>query len=509
LFLAQALAEHPSTDVVGLWVVSNHTQKVESADVISPEKATILGLCKVIPQENAQASCHHIDITLPGTGDQLENGLSRRLLAEIGAHSPDTLIAYRGRQRWLQTFEPARLTAEGEPLRPLRENGVYLVTSGLSDVSLSLAGHLARTVQARLAVIESETFPKRDQWEQWVKDHGQQDRISRKIQNIRALQDAGAQVLVVNADLTDVAQMQNALTQVITHWGDLHGVIHAVGDVGDSTFTTIQDTGPAEGVWLFESRMRSLFILEEILSGRDLDFCLLVSSLASILGGVGQAAYAAANIFLDAFAAHRGAPWLSVNWDAWQFEAEQQRIAALTPRLAQFAILPEEGREALERILSSYTGDQIVVSTGDLNVRLKRWLGAEPLQDQDQTQRTQERHARPQLLTPYVAPATELEKTLADVWQSTLGIEKIGMDDNFFELGGDSLIAVRTITRLEKVLQRKVPAANLYQTPSIRALAELLTQDEAESARQRATQLDARREMLSRRNVYLHQRRKS
>ena len=508
LFLAQVLAEQPSTDAVQLWVVSNHTQKVESADVICPEKATILGLCKVIPQENAQVTCHHVDVTLPETGTQSEDGLSRQLLAEIGADSPDTIVAYRGRQRWLQNFEPLRLTAEGEPVRPLRENGVYLVTSGLSDISLSLAEHLARTVQARLVVIESETFPQREKWEQWLRDNGQQDSVSLKIQSVRALEDAGAEVLVVNADLTGTAQMQNALTQAIARFGDLHGVIHAVGDMGDSTFKTIQDTDHTEGVWLFEPRMRGLFVLEEILSGQELDFCLLVSSLASILGGVGQAAYAAANLFMDAFVAGRGAPWLSVNWDAWQFEVEQGRIAALTPRLARFAISLMEGGEAFERILSSHAGDQIAVSTGDLYGRMKRWLSAGPLQDQDQAEKKLQRHARPQLLAPYVAPTTDLEKTLVNVWQETLGIEKIGIDDNFFDLGGDSLIAVRTITLLEKALQAKVPTANLYQTPSVRALAALLAQDEAEVTQQRATQLDERREALSRRNVYLRQRRR-
>src|SRR3989304_3751976 len=83
LFLAQALAGQPSLDDVQLWAVSNHTQKVESADVVYPEKATILGLCKVIQQENAEVTCHYIDLALPETAAQ-SNDSSRNLLAEIG-----------------------------------------------------------------------------------------------------------------------------------------------------------------------------------------------------------------------------------------------------------------------------------------------------------------------------------------------------------------------------------------------------------------------------------------
>jgi acyl transferase domain-containing protein/acyl carrier protein len=507
LFLAQALAER-TLDDTRLWVVSSHVQKVESTDVIYPERATILGLCKVIPQENAQVTCRHVDVSLPA-GDAQTNGLGQQLLAEIGASLPDVAVAYRGRHRWVQVFEPAQLAAGGEPVRPLRENGVYLITSGLSDISLSLAEYLAQTVHARLVVVEGETFPRREQWEQWLRNNDPVDSVSFKIQNVRSLEDAGAELLVINADLTDVAQMQDVLVQVTARFGDLHGIIHAVGDMGDdSTFKTILDMGDARGIRPFEFRMRALFVLEEILSGRELDFCLLVSSLASVLGGVGQAAYAAANLFLDAFVASRGAPWLSINWDAWKFETERQHIAALTPRLAQFAISLAEGREAFERILSSHTGDQIVVSTGDLKARMNHWLmGAGPLQAQEQIEGRVQRHPRPQLLTPYVAPTTEIEETLVNVWQDTLGIESIGIDDNFFELGGDSLIAVRTITLLKQRLKTAIPTANLYQTPSVRALAELLGQDKVQATQQRATKLTERQAELRRRNARFRQRR--
>jgi acyl transferase domain-containing protein len=503
LFLAQALAEHSSTDAVQLWVVSNQAQKVESADQVDPQQATILGVCKVIPQENAQASCHHIDIALSGQGSRSADALSGQLLNEIVANLPETIIAYRGQQRWLQCFEPLRLADAGEPIRPLREQGVYLFTSGLSDISLALAEHLAHTVRARLVVVEGESFPKRAAWDQCLKHDGQAS-VSLKIKSLKALEALGAQLLIINADRADAAHLRDALAQTLAHFGELHGIVHAVGDIGDRTFATIQDTDAGDGIWRFEPRMHGLYALQELLADHTLDFCMLVSSLAAVLGGVGQAAYAAANQFIDSFAASQGRPWLSVNWDAWQFEAEQPRIAALTPRLAQFAITPVEGGQAFERILSFCTSNQIIVSTGDLQARLKRWLGNESAQDQRAIPHA--RHARPNLLTPYVAPTTDLERTLAEVWQATLGIEKVGIDDNFFDFGGDSLIAVKTITRLEKTLQRKVPAANLYQTPSIRALAALLAEDEAESAQQRAEQLDERRETLSRRNQYLHQR---
>lgn len=508
LYTAQILAQSPVTETIQLWVVSNHTQKVESSDLLYAEKATILGVSKVIPQENAQVTCRYIDVSLPRTSGEIDS-LSRQLLAEIEANSADPVVVYRSHRRWIQTFDPVPLPVADASANYLRENGTYLISSGLSDISLALAKHLAQTVAARLIIIEGEHFPERDQWKTWLEQESTQDKNGFKIKNILALEEIGAEVCILRVDLTDIVQTQDALTLATTKFGNLHGVIHAVGDVGDSTFKTIQDTQPGEGIWSFAPRMHALFVLDEVLSDQNIDFCLLVSSLSSILGGVGQAAYAAANLFMDAFANERGAPWLSVNWDAWQFEADQQRIAALTPHLARFAISSTEGCEVFDRILASYTGEQIVVSTGDLHARIQQWIGADLSLDKHVSKQKLKRHPRPHLSTPYVPPQTDLEKTLIDVWQDALGIEKIGIDDNFFDLGGDSLIAVRTITLLEKTLQKKVSAANMYQTPSIRSLAELLGQDEEELAQHRTAQLDERREVLSRRNVYLRQRRRN
>jgi acyl transferase domain-containing protein len=499
LFLAQALAEQPSDQAVQLWVVTNHTQQIESADHVSPGQATLLGLCKVIPQENAQVTCRAIDIALRRPLDEL----GRLLLAEFAADTSEPLVAYRGPRRWLPTFEPLRLDGAGEPLRRPRQGGVYAITSGLSDISLALAQHLTLSARARLLVLEHSAFPPRAQWDSWAGGNGHGKETALKIASVRQLEAAGAEVLVVGADLTDPAQVRAAFAQARERFGALHGLIHAVGDLGDSTFTTILDTDTAGAIRRFEARLRGLETVREALDGQEPDFCLLVSSLSAVLGGVGQAAYAGANIFLDTFAARHGQPWLSVNWDAWEFEAEQQRIAALTPRLAQFAIAPAEGAQAFERILAGAPGAQIVVSTGDLHARMRHWLASESAEEAEQQR---PRHPRPQLPTPYVAPTTDMERTLAEIWQATLRIEKIGIDDSFFDLGGDSLIAVKTITRLEKTLQRKVPAANLYQTPSIRALAALLSEDEAASTQQRAAELDQRRAALSRRNTMLHQR---
>ncbi len=100
-----------------------------------------------------------------------------------------------------------------------------------------------------------------------------------------------------------------------------------------------------------------MLALERALEGRDLDFCLLFSSLSTTLGGLGFVAYTAANAFMDAYVHYRNRsaqrPWLSVSWDTWQVSAEIEQGTGLGGSVAVYAMNSEEGIEAFVRVLQS------------------------------------------------------------------------------------------------------------------------------------------------------------
>jgi amino acid adenylation domain-containing protein len=76
----------------------------------------------------------------------------------------------------------------------------------------------------------------------------------------------------------------------------------------------------------------------------------------------------------------------------------------------------------------------------------------------------------------YTAPRTPLEQQLADIWAQILKLEQVGMHDNFFELGGHSLLAMQVIARIHDVIQVEVPLRQLFETPTIEAIALSITQ---------------------------------
>ncbi len=79
-----------------------------------------------------------------------------------------------------------------------------------------------------------------------------------------------------------------------------------------------------------------------------------------------------------------------------------------------------------------------------------------------------------QEMLTYVAPRTELEQQIAGIWQTVLGVEKVGMHDNFFDLGGHSILLIEASSKLRLALQRELSVVDMFRHPTVSAMAEFL-----------------------------------
>jgi acyl carrier protein len=82
--------------------------------------------------------------------------------------------------------------------------------------------------------------------------------------------------------------------------------------------------------------------------------------------------------------------------------------------------------------------------------------------------------ARPDLKIGFIAPRTELEQELAEIWSTVLKREPVGIGDNFFELGGHSLLATQVVSRVRSRLQVELPLRHLFESPTIEGLAAVI-----------------------------------
>jgi iturin family lipopeptide synthetase A len=146
--------------------------------------------------------------------------------------------------------------------------------------------------------------------------------------------------------------------------------------------------------------------------------------------------------------------------------------------LVKNGISPLEGVEAFTRILETRdVPPQVVVSTRDLASRLEASQTPESPGTADWlpgARTTGPVHVRPDISTPYIAPATSLQQKMANIWQELLGIARVGIKDDFFELGGDSLKAASLIARIRREFHTNLSVRNIFNAPNVKDLSKLM-----------------------------------
>ncbi len=147
LYLAQALGkqllEQTIVNNIELKVVTTNVQEVTGEELLCPEKATVLGPCKVIPQEYRNVTCCSIDVVMPDADTLREERLIDQLTGEFAGQSTELVVAYRGDHRWVQSFKAERLDQQEVVSTRLREGGVYLITGGRAHGATWVAGKRA------------------------------------------------------------------------------------------------------------------------------------------------------------------------------------------------------------------------------------------------------------------------------------------------------------------------------------------------------------------------------
>jgi len=287
----------------------------------APEKALALGPVRVLPLEHPEIGCAAIDVAVPDSEAARER-LADRLIAEAMASATEPVVSWRGEERLVESFEPLRIAAPGR--LPFPERGVCLVTGGLGGIGLTLARELARSFRARL-VLTGRSVPEGTP------------------AAVRELEELGAEVLVLAADVTDESAMREVVRRTNERFGPVQAAIHAAGVPGGGV---IQLKTAAAAARVLAPKVRGTRVLAAALAAEPLELLVLCSSTFAVTGGVGQVDYCAANSFLDAFArqeAQSGLRAVSLDWGAWQEVGMAVKAAAGTAahRPAQSAPLSE------------------------------------------------------------------------------------------------------------------------------------------------------------------------
>jgi acyl transferase domain-containing protein/acyl carrier protein len=459
-------------------VISSGMEEVTGKEEMEVWKAAVKGAVKVAGQEYEGIRGRVIDIEEgEGRGGWERERMMKELVEEI-ARGEQAQVAYRGKQRWVETYEKVReeeKEGEEEGEARIKEGGVYLITGGLGGIAAEVARYIGREKRGKVVMMSRSIGGG---------EVGKEEKRKRVIEELRG---EGVELEVVDADVGEEEEVRRAVEEAEKTVGAITGVFHLAGPPRPRITCGIRDTTRDHCRENFQSKVSGIKALGKVFEHRTLDFCISFSSLAAILGGLGYAAYSSANCYMDAFSRNenRKSPtwWASIDWDAWRLGPPVETRRASKASLIESALSPDEGIGAVMRILRLEPLSQIIVSKADLQPRIDQWIKLEFLRQPEK--RLEDHivlHQRPALESIYVAPTNEVEARIAKIWQLLLGINEIGINDSLFDLGGDSLLAIQVISRIREEFGIDLPLRLVFDSPTVAELAISVVHKKAEEA---------------------------
>ena len=305
-----------------LWLVTGGGLAVHD-EPGQPAIGALKGLVRVLAYEHPELQTTLVDLDV--TRDP-EAALNAELKAP-GSGRIDDVVAWRGEQRYVEQLSRAEL---GEPAREaaVRRGASYIVTGGLGGLGLVVARWLVDSGAGRV-VLNGRSEPSDEQ------------------RKVLAELESKAEIVVLSGDVASPGVAERLITAADR--SNLRGILHAAAVLDDSlVFSMTKES--VDRVWA--PKVTGALRMHQASVGCELDWWLGFSSVASLLGGPGQASYACASAWLDALVSWRrasGLPAAVINWGSW---AEVGLARTLTGGVLD-PITPAEGVAALESLLAT------------------------------------------------------------------------------------------------------------------------------------------------------------
>ena len=379
-------------------------------------------------------------------------------LQESARIPDDREVRYCGSERQASSWEELA-SATGAAEVPWRDGGVYLITGGAGGLGPVFAEDIARRVKDAVIVLVGRS----------ALDEEKQARL-------KALEELGARVEYHRADVADAAAVTSLVASVRESYGGVSGIIHAAGVIRDSFLLekTADETGS-----VLAPKVLGVANLDAATAELTLEFMILFSSGSGSFGNVGQTDYAAANAFLDGYAAHRNVlvsrgerfgRTVSIAWPLWR-DGGMKIDAAIVRQQAEAGMQPLETAGGLQALYQALVSDDdgIVVMSGQ-PTRLRGLFAPPPVpQPSEPAQSGAEPSVDPRLLAEKTLH--RLKGLLGEL--TGLKVEQIDAGEPLESYGIDSVMIMQLNHQLGKVFG-ELSKTLFFEYPTLSDVAEYL-----------------------------------
>ncbi len=355
-----------------------------------------------------------------------------------------------------------------EAALPWKAHGVYLITGGAGGLGLIVARDIASRVKNPVLILTG-----RSPLDEAIKAR------------LRPLEALGAVLRYHAVDVADAEAVSQLVRGIPEEFESLDGIIHSAGVIRDSFLVA---KTPEELHEVFAAKVAGTLNLDEASRDIGLDFFVCFSSIAAVLGSLGQADYAAANGFMDAFAHHRAGRvmaghrqghTLSINWPLWDeggMHVDAATRAMLQQQSGMHAMASDEGIHALAHVFAAGMNQALVVAGDAAHLRMTM---------QGTASASASAAAAP-LASPLATAATLGASLKGELVTLVSGLIKVKPEDldggtTFSEFGFDSVSLTEFSNALNLRYQLRLAPTIFFEHPTLDGLADHLLREHSDS----------------------------
>ncbi|URZ07046.1 SDR family NAD(P)-dependent oxidoreductase [Clostridium felsineum] len=451
-YMVKALNKNSYIKDLEIIVICSYSDYVNGSEkIVNPNNSLAIGMGKVITQEHSNLKCRIIDID--------EKTELNKIANEIIRDKYMYLTAYREGNKYIQQFSYINNKDVVENNIKIEEGEVYIITGGTGGIGIQIAQYLASKGKVKICLVNRSGFPESHKWNDILRE-SRDSKLCSKIKALKDIKEQGSIVDVFAIDVSNYSEMEQLIFKVKELYGDIKGIFHCAGVAGDKTILrkNIEDFNK-----VLKPKVDGTWVIGKIVEKENIDFVMLFSSIVSVLGGHGQADYAAANMYLDAYSSYwkskkSKTKFITVGWPAWK---ETGMAVDYKVNNTKGIIKSIDNKKAIEIIDDLLRKDITYVVVGEIdftvlsevknnyyiniskeifnNISIKNSKIRNIVINKDIVLEGKENNIY-----------SSLEKEIGNCFGHILGLDNIDVNEDFFEIGGNSILEVKLQVELEK-----------------------------------------------------------
>ena len=445
LHLATAHARHAAERAVVHHVVGSGLL----GDELSPEqreRATVLGACRVIPNELVRQQVRTLDLESKGGSAprRAARALGARLLRELLEGDAQPEVRYRKGVREIPAWRALRAAPPAGP-QPVPRGSALVV--GLTEIGLASVRTLARAADVKVALVYEP-----------IAGGGEPHPLRAELSE---LERAGS-VIAFEANTVNASE----LSPVVERLAQQHGPVRTlVLTAPDAAPMALRDMTESDVEARVAAKVHTLLALERVLPFAQLELTVLHTNLDARLGSSGHLAEATATAFVERRLR----------------QSKGRRVVCFVGPLAATGDVAAAGSSQVERDREHYRRSGLVAAELDASLAGALLLGpsgssvaVSPFELEAYRTRLMLSSAKDSgagSRRVFIEPSTETERQLSRLWMEALRLDRVSARDSFFDLGGHSVLAARLFAKLNDVFGVVLPLAVLIEAPTLDALA--------------------------------------